>query len=149
MLLYTKGDTEHIFLNGYTSISCHIPPPPPRGCVLDSSIQETQIYIFNNIISFLLLFIICQIFTPINLMSMHNLISYGYINAQSNKLWIHWSKVWLYSILLYTEGDIELTHILTWLHINHISRLCHVHFIFIFIFSISYSIWIQRRVHNT
>ena len=138
MLLYTKGDTEHIFLNGYTSISCHI-PPPPRGCVLDSSIQETQIYIFNNIISFLLLFIICQIFHA----------NQSNVNAQSNKLWIHWSKVWLYSILLYTEGDIELTHILKWLYINHISRLCHVHFIFIFIFSISYSIWIQRRVHNT
>ena len=89
-------------------------PPPPSGV----SLQETQKYIFNNIISFLLLFIICQIFTPINLMSMHNLISYGYINAQSNKLWIHWSKVWLYSILLYTEGDIELTHILRWLHIT-------------------------------
>ena len=82
--------------------------PPPRGCVLDSSIQETQIYIFNNIISFLLLFIICQIFHA----------NQSNVNAQSNKLWIHWSKVWLYSILLYTEGDIELTHILRWLHIT-------------------------------
>ena len=93
----------------------------------DSSIQETQKYIFNNIISFLFSFFI----TFYNLPNFHA--NQSNVNAQSNKLWIHWSKVLLYSILLYTEGNIELTHILRWLHIiTYLVCVMYTSFSFLF-----------------
>ena len=79
MLLYTKGDTTHFFKWLHVKLMSHVPfmiliYKKPKNIYLITS------YLFYFL--FLLLFIICQIFTPINLMSMHNVISYEYIEAR-------------------------------------------------------------------